>query len=331
MSFLPLSRLSLTLAAACLLAQCDKPATAKSGGAGDDALATVAGQPVTAKDLVAEAEWRQANRQPVPAADVLLEEMVDRLALVERAKQSGIADEMETRRRVESLLIARLRERELDSRLAKVEVSDEEISAAYEERADDYSREAIDRFAILFLAAHDKMSEDARKEVRDRLESALSKSDANPARGGRGPAASGFGALAIEASDDQVSRHRGGDIGWIAADAETRFPAAVIDAGRSLEKGARSGIIESADGYYAIMKTDSRPGGVQPLADVSDKLRNALSREKRREIEEGFLADALSQAGVELNPAAALKVDLPVSTRPASNADTPPNFPAASR
>ncbi|WP_193211275.1 peptidylprolyl isomerase [Luteolibacter marinus] len=326
-----LSRFSLALATVCLLGQCNKSTPTASGGAGEEALAMVAGHPITAKDLRAEAEWRQANRQAIPAADVLLQEMVDRLSLVERARQSGLEDEPDTRRRIESLLIARLREKDLDQQLAKLEVSDDEVAAAYESRKEEFNRQGLDRFAVLFLAADSKKSDEARAETRKRLESALDLSDANPATGGRGPAASGFGALAVEYSDDQASRYRGGDIGWVATDADTRFPSALIEAGRGLAKGARSAVIEGEDGFYAIMKTDTRPGGVQPLAEVSGKLRQSLLLDKRRALETAFVGEAHDQAKVEMNAEAALKIDLPVSRPPAAPDESLPRFPESSR
>ena len=158
--FLP--RTVALCATACLVSQCEKPATA-GAPAKEDALATVAGQAITEKDLVQEAEWRRANHQAVPAAPELLKEMANRLALVEKAKQSGIADDPETQRRVQSVIIARLRENQLDAELAKVAVSDEELKAAYDSRSAEFARKGLDRFAILFQAADAKAS-DARNK-----------------------------------------------------------------------------------------------------------------------------------------------------------------------
>lgn len=319
------------VAAVGVSSQCKKAPTIAPVPA-KDALAVVAGQAITREDLLAEAEWRQANRQPVPAPAELLKEMVNRRALIERARQAGLADEADTRRKIESVLIARLRERELDAGLAKVAVTDEEVAAAYESRKAEFSQAALDRFAILFQAVDAKASEARRTEARQRLEAGLAQAAAAPATGGRGPAATGFGAVAIDFSDDQISRHRGGDVGWLAEGAEAaRVPAEVLKAGRALEKGACSGVIECEQGYYAIMKTDSRPGGARPLEQVSGELRQTLLQEKRRALEERFLADALESAAATLDTAAAGRVELPVSPPPRASGDAPPSFPAAAR
>ncbi|WP_367871017.1 peptidylprolyl isomerase [Luteolibacter sp. Populi] len=312
-----------------VLSQCKKAPVA-TASTGAEALAVVAGRTITEADLREEAAWRKANHQAVPAAEVLLDEMVKRLAMVERARQAGLETETETRRRVESLLISRLRERDLDAVVAKVEVSDEELRASYEARKEEFSRKGLDRFALLFQAVPAQGSEARKAEARQRLEAGLAAAAAKPAEGGRGPAASGFGAVAMDHSDDQSSRYRGGDIGWIETEAkETRWPAAVMKAGRALQINSRSEIIEGPEGLYVIMKTDARPGGARPFDEIAERLRQSALSEKRRAIEERFVADALAAAKITTNPEAARKVALPVTEAPAPPPG-PPAFPGTS-
>ena len=315
------------------LTQCKKaPASGSAAPASEPVLAVVAGRTITATDLREEAEWRKANHQAVPAAEVLLDEMVQRLAMVERARAAGLEQETDTRRRMESVLISRLRERELDDAVAKVSVTDEEVRASYEARKAEFSRKGLDRFTLLFQALPAQSSEARKTEARQRLEAGLAAVAAKPAEGGRGPAASGFGTVATEFSDDQSSRYRGGDIGWIETEAaETRWPAEVMKAGRALEVNGRSGITEDATGLYVIMKTDARPGGARPFEEIAERLRQGLLVEKRRAIEERFVADALAAAKVTQNPEAARQVTLPVTEAPAPTPSAPPAFPGTSR
>ena len=105
----------------------------------------------------------------------------------------------------------------------------------------------------------------------------------------------------------------------------------LLAAGRALESGARSDIIEGDKGYYVIMKTDSRPGGLRPLAEVQETLRRTLLREKKRELEERFVGESLDLAKVEMNTAAAREITLPVSDRQTRHQDQPPGFPGASQ
>lgn len=316
-----------TVALAGLFFQCRKDPGSAAATRESKPLAWVAGRPITEEDLIREAEWRHAHRKAVPDSVSLLEEMVRRESLLELARQSGLAEEPGIRRRFESLLIARLRECDLEPGVTSVTVDDEEVRAAYETRKEEFERKALDRFAVLFQAVSSKSSEGRRAEARARLEEGLKLADAVPASGGRGAAAGGFGSVAIEYSDDQVSRYRGGDIGWFGADASSdRWPAELLEAGRALGKGARSGIIEADDGLYVIMKSDSRPGGTTPLEEVSEKIRRELLLSKRREMEERFISDAMKAANATSDPEAARGIALPtVSVAPPDA--SPPSVP----
>jgi hypothetical protein len=104
---------------------------------------------------------------------------------------------------------------------------------------------------------------------------------------------------------------------------ESRWPLNLLEAGRALEKGKRSGIVDSPEGFYVIMKTDARPGGRLPLEEVSGELRQQLLTEKRIEIEKRFVADALKLANASIDKAAVDKVDLPFSPNRTEEAELP--------
>jgi hypothetical protein len=317
-------RLLLFAALALTVTQCEKGPSGSSAPDADDVLATVAGQPITEADLREEAEWRLSRREAVPGPAELLDEMIERRALLAKARSEGLDEDPATRRRMESILIARLRERDLGKAVAAASVGEEELREAYESREVELSRAGQDRFATMFLEASEKSSETHRAEVLARLEEGVAKSDANPAPGGRGPAAMGFGAVASEYSDDQAGRYRGGDIGWVATGSGSpRVPEGVLEVGRGLAKGERSDIIETPAGFYVIMKTDSRPGGMPSFEEVSVKLHRLLLVEKRRAIEQRFMAETLAAADVSVDSAALDKVTLPTSRKPSLVSEPP--------
>ena len=304
--------------------QCEKVPSTTAAPSGSVVLASVAGEPITEADLLEEAGWRAANRQPVPPAPELLDEMIKRRALLAKARSEGFDEDPDTRRRMESILIARLRERDLERSVAGAKIREDELKEAYEARSKEIARKGMDRFAVLFLEASDKSSAERRAEVRARLEEGVAKSDASPAPGGRGPAAIGFGSIAADYSDDQIGRYRGGDIGWIEEGrSSARVPDVVLEAGRQLAKGERSSIIEAETGFYVIMKSDSRPGGMPAFDEVSPRLHQELLVEKRRAIEDRFLAAAIAEANVSIDSEALDKVTLSTSSKPSPSPELP--------
>ena len=322
-----LQRLLFTATLTFGLTRCEQAPSDASVPESGTVVATVAGESITEADLLEEAEWRMSRREQVPAPEELLDEMIQRRALLAKARSEGFDEEAATRRRMESILIARLRERDLAKEVAAATIGENELREAYDARADELARDGQDRFAILVLEVPATGSDARKQETRARLEEGIAKSDANPAPGGRGAAAMGFGAIAAEYSDDQAGRYRGGDVGWISTGSgSSRVPDEVLAIGRNLAKGERSEIIETPTGLYVIMKTDLRAGGAPSFEEVSTRLHRQLLIEKRRAIEERFMADTLAAAEVSINSDALDQVTIPTSTTP-SPASKPPAGP----
>jgi peptidyl-prolyl cis-trans isomerase C len=310
----------LLVAAGLTFAACSKDRPAADGGLSatdSPVLATVAGSAITAKDLLAEVAHRQAKHQPVPSKEELLQAMIERAALLHRAKDSGLDRNPEVRRALDSLLVGELRQRELQVKLDALEVSEEEMRAAYAERAQSFTTPPRNRLAILHLVGDKSATEAKREALRARMADAREKALATPAPGGRGPAASGFGALAVEFSDDQVSRYRGGDAGWLSpGQPGSRWPAEVLQAGHALAKEAVSEVLEVEGDFFLVMKTDVRPATTTSFEDALPAIRQQLLTAKREATEKAFLAETSRLARVETHPDALARVDLPSTPPP---------------
>src|SRR5262249_38241118 len=85
-----------------------------------DVLATVGPRHIRAADLRAEVERRYQRQQPVPDKQTLLQEMIDREALLQRARAAGLDHDPQTARAIENLLLGQLTERDLTPRLDAV-------------------------------------------------------------------------------------------------------------------------------------------------------------------------------------------------------------------
>jgi peptidyl-prolyl cis-trans isomerase C len=322
--------LSLVLAVAWLWTGCEKKASAP---AGPTILATVGSQVITADDLQNEAARLLAGKQSLPDKTELLKKMIERLALVERAKAANLATDLETRRAMDGILISKLREKELETKLAKIELTEEEIRQAYDATQAKFTKTAQVRLAILFQEMTAKTPEATKTEIRQRLEEGVQKAQTQSVTGGRGPAASGFGAVAVDYSSDQVSRYRGGDIGWLeTGNYAYHWPRSVLEVGYALEKGKMSGILEAENGLYVITKTDAREGSTTSFQEAKPGLIQTVLASKRRLLEEQFLKETASLFKSEIKSDTLASVQLPVSagksTSPKADAP-PPSLPGA--
>lgn len=295
-------------------------------------VARVGERTVTGPELLREMERRQATRRssPSPTREGVLQEMVDHLALFQHARALGLDQEPAVQQEIESLMVRRVLERELAPRVEAVEVTAEEVEAAYQRDLVRYTQPAKDRLAILFLEAPAKASATRRDEARARLEDARRRILAQPAAGGRGPAARGFGTLAIDYSDDQASRYRGGDIGWLEPDNFAyRWPRVVLEAGYALPDGGVSEVLETEAGPYLVMKTDARPSQVTPLAKVEPTIRHAVLIEKRKALEDAYRREIAQRIGSRIDEAALAAVPIPEAPAPqiAQRTDSSPPAP----
>ena len=288
-------------------------------------LARVGGQEITVADFRAEMQRRSANGQPLPARAVLLEEMIARAALVERARAAGLENAPDVRRTFADVLVAKLKEAELEPKLAVVKVSPEEISAAYEKNAARFTAPAKAHLAIIFLAADSKTDTNRLAEILARADAAHQLALTLPAT------EKSFGKVAADFSEDQVSRYRGGDAGWFTGDflLADRWPKEVILAGLALgSNGDQTGVLRAADGFYLVKKMDARPAVVTPLASASAGLGRELLTAKRAQAEAEFKASVRTAAPVQTDSELLAKLDYPTSTTAATN-PVPPASPAS--
>ena len=289
---------------------CNRP-TARSAAEASPVLAKVGDREITVAQFEAEAARRAAARRPVTDKNALLQELVDREASLQRAHRAGLDQDPEVRREFENLLIARLVAREVTPRREAVAITPEMIQAEYDAHRDRYTKPEQARLAMLFLEANTKTSEARRSEIRVRLEEARVQAAAlqttNRSRG-----VVGFGALAPRYSDDQVSRHRGGDLGWLArGERPSRLPEAVVATGWALEKGAISDIIEAPEGFYVVMKTDARDASTTPLESVQPAIRQSLLAREHKRLEDAFREETRTAAAIEIRTQALAAVTLP--------------------
>lgn len=286
-----------------------------------DLIARVGSCEIRVPDFERELE-RRGGRNPASVdRDVLLEEMIQRQALIARAHKLGLHEGADYIRKCENMLIGELRQRELEPNLHTMDVTDDEARQYYDTHIEAHTTPAKRKLAMITIVVHDKMSEDKRKRCGDRIREARNKALSQTSTKG----VRGFGKIAIEYSEDQTTRYKGGEIGWVTEGREYRWPKPVVAAGFALEAiGDISDVIETETALYIVRHCDVREAEVAPFEKALPQLRHQLLLDKRREAEKAFEETARTSVTVEIFPEALDRVPVP---EPTGGETTPPALP----
>lgn len=235
----------------------------------DNVLARVGAEVITTEDFKAAALRRGGGNPASVDRMALLEELINESALVQRAKAQGLDQTPDFQRRVRTLLIATLRERESTAPSEATAPTKADLMGLYEKMKPGLMIPAARHLAILQLTAETPGSINVAVE---KLKQAVQRFHALPAD----PARRGFGPVAAEFSDDQDTRYAGGDLGWLTDDEiKRRLPAGPAQAVMAVTKpGTCSDVISSGSTAFVILLSGQRDATVQPFEKVEKQLRN---------------------------------------------------------
>lgn len=244
-------------------------------------LATVNGEKITEKDYQHYLQLRQTRQEPIADKDkerkVVLDEMVDRVLLSQRAVEQKLEQDPEV-----YYLLKRLRENVLvqaaiRNMLKEGPVSDDDLKARFDKEASNTHKTEYHVRHVLVK------NEDEAKEVLKQL-----KGGAN------------FATVAKQKSIDVQSGKKGGDLGWIN---QGMVVPEFFEAVTKLEKGAISPEpVKSDFGWHVIKVEDTRaakiPSFEQFMADKQTKA-NFYRRIQDERIEQ-MVKDLRAGAKIEI-------------------------------
>lgn len=313
----------LAWAAAVLAAACARDEAPMPEGV----VATVDGSPVTVEDLERRLERRGSRMQASAAAEgreALLEELIHFEILAANARKAGYEQNAEVQAALEQLMVRRFQEDQLEASLESLAVSDQDVEAYYNDHIADYTVAEAVRVGVIFVQVPPRAGEEKRQalaaraaEVREEIAAS-----AEPAQA--------FARAATHSSDDQTTRYRRGDAGWLSRDdTGARWEPAVVEAAFALsEPGALAPVVEGSRGFYVMRLVERRPSRARALAQVGDAIRYQLLRERREGLERDFHAQMRRNVTVEINQE--LLESLPLAERQAVGAGPrrPPRLPS---
>ena len=265
-------------------------------------IATIAGGEITADEFKAYMERRSGGYRgqfsTPEQKQALLKEFLNNKLQILQAYQLGLDSDPKVVAKLERVMLAKLRERELDKQLKAIEVSDFDIAQYYQDHLQDYTAPAMSRGAIIRFVVPEYASEDKKAVIREKANNVLALAHTIP------DSVRGFGALAVEHSEHQSTRYRGGDIGWVhdATPPHTIDPAVKKALLALNNPGELTPLVAADDGYYLVKLIEIRPAKTRALATLSPKIRQQLLHRKRQQVEASWLASLQSaDMPIEIN------------------------------
>jgi len=285
-------------------------------------LARVGDTEITTEDFLRYVKEHAGNSLVKMDSKALLQELVDREVMVQNAFKSGLAEDTKVKELIRDVLIAELKKRQLDQQMEAAKISVDELKAAYESEKEKLMKPERLRLAMLFLQKPAQDDKAGAKEVQRRLETAvgLARQKAAEEEG----AIQGFGPLSVAYSEDQESRYRGGDIGWVESDRHApRLDHAAVEAGFALKSpGDISDVVKGRSGFYVVKLLERQVAAPTSLEQAEPSLRRKLLDQKQQQILTSFQSDLRKGLHIEVH-ADRLK-DLQAA---ASQETLPPSIP----
>jgi len=230
--------------------------------------------------------------------EAVLDDLIRHETLVAQARAAGYDHDPEILAAFELMIANRFQEQELARRARENgPVSEADIKEAYQRDSEKYTTPASVRAGVIFLAANPRATPEKHAETRQRAENVLAHA--------READATGFAHLAQQHSEDQSTRYRSGDAGWLRLnDLESRWEAEVVQAAFSLKTiGEVAPLISTSRGFYVLRLSETRPVAVRPLSEVQEAIRYQLSQARQQRQQAQFLEEARRNSRIEINQA----------------------------
>lgn len=267
---------------------------------------------------------RQGHFQTMDQRQALLEELVFQRAMVNRAETLGLERDPAVQRSINQIVINRLLESELRPRQEHSEIDPAAIEAYFAEHADEFTIPARRRVAMVQFDLGAGASTETRMNAYERAQQAREQSLELD------ETMRDFGPIALEFSDHQASRYRGGVLGWVSEGDVARYshPAPVLETANAMTGvGAVSGVIEGENALYLVRLVDYQPRRTRTLDELQDGISQRLLRERFREVERAFRDEILAASDVEVRTDVLKRIAPDESSEPADPRAAPPPIP----
>jgi peptidyl-prolyl cis-trans isomerase C len=308
-----------------------KGTTPKDSAPKGDLVAKVGDASISLNDFEAQLNQQnpliRARYKSLEQKKKLLENLVQREAMVQEAIRLGLDKDPEMVRGYKKILARHLVNVEFNKKLVKeIEINVPSIQAYYDENHDRYHAPEKVRVHQIFTAGlkTDAASRSKAKKVAANLLAQL-KAKPNDRRL--------FLELARKHSDDEASKKIGGDTNFkTQAKLVESYGQVFADAAFALKKANDlSGVIETEKGFYVLRQSGRQSAIDLPLDKVRGQIKTTLFAKARGEAYKGFINDIKGRVGVQIFEESVAKAKVDTSDAPDMRKPFPGAHPGMKR
>jgi len=234
---------------------------------------------------------QEAHARKVTVTDAEVDQQLQAMrdaAKTEEGFRKALADRKMTLERLKAdakteLSIAKMMKEHVAT---TVEATDAEVKAFYDQNQERFKRPETVRASHILLRVDPNADDAAKKETRAKIDEILK----------RAKSGEDFGALAQQNSQDG-SAPQGGDLGYFPKE---KMVPAFADVAFALKSGEISDVVITQFGVHIIKVTDRKPAGAVPLEEVSPRVKQFLTEQKKQQQAQAFIAGIRQKAKIEV-------------------------------
>ena len=249
----------------------------------------------------------------------LLDEMVTFEVLYASAVKAGYDKKPKLMEAFRRMVTQKFIRDKLDPLVMQLTVSENDINEYYKEHIQEFSTSPMIRAAIIKIEVPTRVSTEKKEFYKQKAKEARKEALMLSSH------VRSFGAVAIKFSDDQSSRYRGGDTGWIKTNStRNKWENKVMETLVSLEPGVTSPIITGEKGFYLVKVIERKETTIKPLAKVKHMINHQILTKKKKMVKEEFYATLKKDISVSVDDAK-LAILHPSGNK--TDDQTPPELP----
>lgn len=218
-----------------------------------------------------------------------LSKIVEMQVLAMAAKDEKMDDDVSVRMRMDDAVSGILAQEYMKRRFSdRKDISEEDIKKYYDEHLSEFTKPASVKVNHILIKLDPKAKEKDASEVFARAKEIRAKLDAG----------ADFAKLAAEYSDDEKTKKKGGDLGFVT---KGRMSADFSKAAFSLKEGEISEPVKTPLGYHIIKAGEKKAEEILALGAVKKKIESRMRSTMKRELMEREVTRLKEKYGVKLH------------------------------